>query len=270
MDSIAGRASQQVAPETDGLTREGRSWAADVASDGAVSDLRIARRGVVMSPTKRRLSKMSASKAGFSRDDQIGIALVEIARLDGTAQMAQLYEALERAMNAHGATLSVQGHTNLRNLVNKVAVNEGYIRGYDKRSPGWRITSAGRSFIEDDESEPGWEEGDIVLRVHRRRERARTLAKAKRDDFRRKHNGRLYCENCKRNPSAYYKGPAGDAAIDVHHKATAVSEMKPGHQTKLKDLVCLCANCHRVEHRRAVMARAASAKASSDAAATAR
>ena len=41
----------------------------------------------------------------------------------------------------------------------------------------------------------------------------------------------------------------GPACIEVHHQAVQVENMAEAHQTKLEDLQCLCANCHRVEHR---------------------
>lgn len=41
----------------------------------------------------------------------------------------------------------------------------------------------------------------------------------------------------------------GEACIEIHHHATAVAEMGEGHSTRLEDLQCLCANCHRYTHR---------------------
>lgn len=35
----------------------------------------------------------------------------------------------------------------------------------------------------------------------------------------------------------------------MHHMAVLVSDMKPDHKTKLSDLTCLCANCHRTVQR---------------------
>ncbi|MDI2077961.1 hypothetical protein ABIF68_003515 [Bradyrhizobium japonicum] len=94
-----------------------------------------------------------------------------------------------------------------------------------------------------------WTEGKPRLVAHLRKERASGLAQAKKDSFLRKH-GRLFCERCQMDPIAKYGGPHGLACIEVHHGAVLVEDMTEGHKTKLDDLECLCANCHRVEHRR--------------------
>ena len=93
-----------------------------------------------------------------------------------------------------------------------------------------------------------WTEGRTVLVTHLRRERASGLAQAKKADFVQQH-GRLHCEHCKMVPSEHY-GEHGDACIEVHHRTVHVADMAEAHRTVLDDLQCLCANCHRVEHRR--------------------
>lgn len=93
-----------------------------------------------------------------------------------------------------------------------------------------------------------WTEGNVRRVSHLKKERARGLAAAKRAEFKREH-GRLFCQRCGLDPVAQYGGPEGEACIEVHHAAAAVSEMTPGHRTSLADLQCLCANCHRVVHR---------------------
>ena len=97
----------------------------------------------------------------------------------------------------------------------------------------------------DDEAE--WAEGSQARVTHLTRERARGLAPAKRRAFMAKH-GRLFCERCLLVPSESL-GIHGNACIEVHHADTAVAFMEKGHVTRLKDLQCLCANCHRIVHR---------------------
>lgn len=92
-----------------------------------------------------------------------------------------------------------------------------------------------------------WAEGRPRLVSHLRRERAGGLSQAKKKRFLREH-GVLRCERCGLDPIAVYGSETGAACIEVHHAATHVSEMEPFHQTRLDDLECLCANCHRVEH----------------------
>lgn len=93
-----------------------------------------------------------------------------------------------------------------------------------------------------------WTEGRVALVTHLRRERASGLAQAKKADFIQRH-GHLQCELCRMVPSEHY-GEHGDACIEVHHHAVHVKDMAGEHRTSLADLLCLCANCHRVEHRR--------------------
>lgn len=51
------------------------------------------------------------------------------------------------------------------------------------------------------------------------------------------------------DPHEVYGEDYGDACIEVHHAKTSVQDMEAAHKTKLEDLMCLCANCHRVVHR---------------------
>lgn len=93
-----------------------------------------------------------------------------------------------------------------------------------------------------------WAEGYPRLRRHLARERSRGLTAAKRAQFL-GQNGKLFCERCKMDPTEVYGDPDGAACIEVHHAEKQVSHMEDGHNTKLSDLECLCANCHRYVHR---------------------
>lgn len=95
-----------------------------------------------------------------------------------------------------------------------------------------------------------WAEGSPKLRRHMRRERARGLSRAKRSAFMSEHDGKLFCEECHYEPIEAHQDPLAEACIEVHHRDTAVSQMTDGHTTKLADLQCLCANCHRLVHAR--------------------
>lgn len=100
-------------------------------------------------------------------------------------------------------------------------------------------------------------EGDRKLVTHLRSERKPALAAAKRRAML-EQLGYLQCERCKLVPSQSL-GPHGDAVIEVHHASTKVAEMAAGHVTRLADLVCLCANCHRIVHKEVTDADAATA-----------
>lgn len=95
-----------------------------------------------------------------------------------------------------------------------------------------------------------WDEGAKKLVVHLRGERKRGLARAKKADFRDRNDGRLFCERCSKDPVVEYGSEHGEACIEVHHATTQIAAMTEGAKTRLEDLQCLCANCHRIVHRR--------------------
>ncbi|OCJ15272.1 hypothetical protein A6U87_24425 [Rhizobium sp. AC44/96] len=99
------------------------------------------------------------------------------------------------------------------------------------------------------EEERSWIEGNPKIVSHLKLERASGLAKQKRDAFIAEHK-RLFCEDCKLDPVERYGPDVGAACIEVHHHRTHVENMMPGHKTRLEDLKCICANCHRVLHRK--------------------
>ncbi len=89
------------------------------------------------------------------------------------------------------------------------------------------------------------EEGRILTRLHRVRERRRELVDAKKKAALKEY-GRLFCEACGFDFSHKY-GSVGEGIIDVHH-TRPVHTLIEGDITKLEDLALLCANCHRVVH----------------------
>ena len=119
------------------------------------------------------------------------------------------------------------------------------------------IKSAGYSIVRKDDDVPrdevpvdpvlrAWVEGNQGLVTHLRRERSSGLAPAKKRAFK-EECGRLYCERCKMEPAAVYGPEVGEACIEVHHKLPLGSA--PGaRETRLEDLMCVCANCHRIMH----------------------
>ncbi|GGE95560.1 HNH endonuclease [Sphingomonas prati] len=64
-----------------------------------------------------------------------------------------------------------------------------------------------------------------------------------------KLHGILYCERCGLDPVQAFGVPEADACIEVHHRSTQIAAMAAGHRTRLEDVECLCANCHRIVHR---------------------
>ena len=93
----------------------------------------------------REVRAMTGAEAGLSSNEQMRIALETIVDSGGTAQITDIYAAVERHMG--GTVLSEQGKASLREYVNRKAVKAGYIYPNDPSVEGWRITQAGREFV---------------------------------------------------------------------------------------------------------------------------
>jgi 5-methylcytosine-specific restriction protein A len=91
-------------------------------------------------------------------------------------------------------------------------------------------------------------EGQLLTRVHQVRERNSKLT-----DGHKKavlaETGKLACEGCGFDFVAVY-GDRGHGFIECHH-TVPVSSLEPGAKTRRADLALVCANCHRMIHRRA-------------------
>ena len=74
------------------------------------------------------------------------------------------------------------------------------------------------------------------------------LVQAAKKKFKQEHGGRLFCEICGFDFFSIY-GSIGEDYIEVHHKKP-ISKMKEGEKTNLKDVAVVCANCHRMIHRK--------------------
>lgn len=110
------------------------------------------------------------------------------------------------------------------------------------------INKAASTSIQDMPVEEGEEEADegrILFRLHRSRERnPGIVAKKKRLALRR--HGRLACEVCGFDFEATYSH-WGQGFIECHHNVP-LSETGQT-RTRLSDLLLTCANCHRILHR---------------------
>ncbi|MFF3657665.1 HNH endonuclease [Streptomyces olivochromogenes] len=98
--------------------------------------------------------------------------------------------------------------------------------------------------LDDDFSAP---EGRLLLRRHRARERNGGLRKKKIESVLRR-GGTLACEACGFDFEEVY-GDRGAGYVECHH-VVPLHEAGEG-KTKLSDLALICANCHRMIHRRA-------------------
>jgi 5-methylcytosine-specific restriction protein A len=102
---------------------------------------------------------------------------------------------------------------------------------------------------DDEEGIEDCEEGRILTRMHRYRERNRKLAADFKKNYRMKH-GKLQCAGCDLDFAVKY-GDISDRLIDVHH-TKPVHTLQPGDKTSPKDLVLLCVSCHRAVHSKQI------------------
>lgn len=72
------------------------------------------------------------------------------------------------------------------------------------------------------------------------------IVRRAKEDALKKGNGRIRCECCGFDFVAAY-GPLGDRFIECHHK---IHLNKGARITRIQDLALVCANCHRMLHRR--------------------
>lgn len=108
------------------------------------------------------------------------------------------------------------------------------------------VTETGIADDDEDEIED-CEEGRILTRMHRFRERNRKLVAEFKKKYLAKH-GHFECAGCDFDFSDKY-GEVSARLIDVHH-TKPVHTLKPGDKTKAKDLALLCVSCHRAVHAR--------------------
>lgn len=118
----------------------------------------------------------------------------------------------------------------------------------------FKISNSIIKTLESDESlevpdldDEGYEsqEGRLLTRIHRSRERDRKIIKKKKEKVF-KETGRLQCEGCGFDFSETY-GEHGHGFIECHH-LKPVSEIVGGEKTTLNDLSLVCSNCHRMIH----------------------
>jgi 5-methylcytosine-specific restriction protein A len=103
-----------------------------------------------------------------------------------------------------------------------------------------------KSGIEANEEDEGAEEGRILTRIHKMRERDSSLAKKKKNKVK-ESTGGLECEVCNFDFALTF-GALGVDFAECHH-GKPISTLQPGEKTKLSDLHIVCANCHRMLHR---------------------
>ena len=103
--------------------------------------------------------------------------------------------------------------------------------------------------ISDDEADEveSVKEGYVLYKLHKYRERDSKITKQKKQLHFKKY-GYLKCEVCGFDFHKVY-GKVGKGFIECHHKVP-LSEFESITETKLEDLSLVCANCHRMLHKK--------------------
>ena len=120
------------------------------------------------------------------------------------------------------------------------------IEPYNKKRKFWKLKLS-KEFNSNIDLDIEYPEGKVAERKHKFRERNSKVVQLAKENFKNKH-GRLFCQACEFDFEKEY-GQIGVDFIEAHH-TIPVSEMKNGHKTKIEDFVMLCANCHRMIHKK--------------------
>jgi hypothetical protein len=104
-----------------------------------------------------------------------------------------------------------------------------------------------QDFTSNEEILEGFPEGKMVERLHKTKERNRKVIELAKSNFKKKH-GKLFCQVCEFDFTSTY-GDLGSDFIEGHHTVW-VSDMPTDYKTKPEEIAMLCANCHRMVHRR--------------------
>lgn len=102
-------------------------------------------------------------------------------------------------------------------------------------------------YEEDSGRETVFPEGREVERQHNERERHPAVIRLAKERFKYKH-GRLFCQICAFDFCKEY-GSIGYDYIEAHHTAP-LADSRGAQKTRIADIAMVCANCHRMLHRR--------------------
>ena len=133
--------------------------------------------------------------------------------------------ALQRLKTLSGPVLKCQRH------------------GYWIFNPGQSVEAA----TDVTESVEEYPEGRMLLRLHRRKERNPKAVRRKKETVL-AASGKLLCEVCDFDFAVVY-GALGNGFAECHHRVP-LGQLKVEQRVRLSELAIVCANCHRMLHRR--------------------
>ena len=181
--------------------------------------------------------------------------IVEVLQfLGGEANLKEIYQEIR---NRGNKTLTKSFKNTIQGIIySKSSDSDYYQNGEDlfytvseKGEGRWGLRNykATKESIDLTEEDSSFPEGKQTLRLHIYRERNSKLIRTVKEQFK-KENGKIFCEICEFDYTEKY-GDLGEDYIEAHH-TIPVSELKEGSKTKVEDIVLVCANCHRMLHRK--------------------
>jgi 5-methylcytosine-specific restriction protein A len=185
---------------------------------------------VILNKLGERLGRVQNEK--FRNSNGVYMKLCNFLRLDpqykGTGLQAggKLEEEVWKQFSSHRGDLRTLAHT-----IMAIVKNE----------------AQSLAAVGDENEEQEFCEGAALYRTHLSRERSRELVRRAKETAKARH-GWLACQACGFDFCVVY-GTLGDGYIECHH-TVPVSELSPGSKTRVEDIALLCANCHRMVHRR--------------------
>lgn len=105
----------------------------------------------------------------------------------------------------------------------------------------------GSAEIDQELEESSFPEGKEKYRLHRYKERNSALIKSAKKTYR-QIDLKMQCQICQFSFLVEY-GELGEDYIEAHH-VFPISELKVETETKIEDIAMVCANCHRMLHRK--------------------
>jgi predicted HNH restriction endonuclease len=129
----------------------------------------------------------------------------------------------------------------------KALKDKGYLDA--ARRGVWQLTDRGKGAAvntvngSSNAPETEFEEGELEIRRHMKRERASAVVAIFKENL-----DPAKCAACDFNFLEFY-GERGRGFIEAHHLIPIASPEHSG-RTKISDLIALCANCHRMIHRK--------------------
>jgi hypothetical protein len=186
----------------------------------------------------------------------LGRAWQEYGDVLGAARRDEFYRISPIANPADDSQTAVLEAENFRAVDPPIRLDELNVEDKQGATRGWYLSDeetnkilGGLDALRPLPEDPGFEEGNPVVRRHLRLERNRhVISLAKRRWL--ENDPELRCEVCRFSFMRRY-GELGQEFIEAHHR-TPLNELAQGalRVTRVVDLAPVCGNCHRMLHTR--------------------